>query len=114
MLFRSVSTDRDTKSKKKSGVSFAQIAISIGESRFAVNIAIFCLSIVLFVWRFSSYVKSIVCSKCKGGEWRRVRTKSGDADNKAIRSSRNILPSESGDIRLKQRNRSPNSVVSFV
>jgi hypothetical protein len=106
-----VSIDRVSKNKS---FSLAQIAISIGESRFAVNLAIFCLGIVLFVWRFSSYIKRLVCSKFKGGEWRRVRTKSSDVENKVARSSRNVLPTESGDLRLKQRNRSPNSVVTFV
>jgi len=106
--------DRKVYSKKRSGFSFANVAISIGDSRLAVNVAIFCLSMVLFLWRVSSSVKRIVSSKFKGSEWRRARTKSGDIENKPSRSSRNFFQSEAGNLSLKQRNRSPNSVVSFV
>ena len=103
----------NAKKSKKRGFSLAQVAISIGESRFAVNFAIFCLSIVLFIWRSYSYMKRFISYKLKGGESRRARTKSIDVENKPVRSSRRYSQSEAGNVSLKQRNRSPNSVVSF-
>jgi hypothetical protein len=113
----SVSSETDKKlNTKKGGFSLAKVAISIGESRVAVNLAIFGLSIVLFIWRFSSSIKRLVSSKFKGSESRRARTKSGDIENNPARTNRSFFQSEAGNVSLKQRNRSPNSVavVSFV